>query len=243
MDAFRRTGTFGLIAALGIGCAATRENCEILEARVRDQQAELAEMRSKVNSAKAEVAAMQRESDALRRQLVDRGDQVMLPEQAGMLYRATGIRIHKMLSGSLDRDEQPGEELFCTLVVPHDAQGEAVKLAGDLQLEVFDLASGDGQRQIGSWSFTADEVRDHWYSGFIGSGLMFRIPWQQIPSGDQIVVHARLTTADGRTFDTSESVRVAPPATELTSAEKPIDERPVLRTSDRWAPDDIPVIR
>ena len=195
-----------LVSAL-CGCAARRSH-EIVEGRLREQNQLLAETESRLQKTQNELAIAREESDTLRQQLLADGRSPILPEQADALFRATGIKINELLTGSLDRDDLPGEELVNVVLVPHDADGEPIKLPGQIQIELFDLGQPGEQKSLGTWTYDIAEAREHWHSGFLSSGYLFRLPWQQPPRSPQVVLHARLKTADGREFDTSATIDV-----------------------------------
>ncbi len=199
-----------LIVASLSGCA-LRGNSELLEARLRQQEDRVVRMETELRSAKSELEAAKGESQHLREQLAGRRQQTLLPEQADSMFRATGIQFNRLLTGGLDRDGSKGDELVSAVVVPHDADGELVKLPGRIELTAYDLAQDQEQKLIGRWEYGVEECRGLWHSGFLGSGYLIRVPWTQIPSNSKILLHARLVTPDGRQFDTSEHVEIDPP--------------------------------
>ncbi len=150
-----------------------------------------------------------KEAETLRGQLAERGGPAVFPEQLQSLSRVKAIQINKLLTGGLDRDGKPGDDQLNVVLVPQDERGEPVKLPGTVELEVLDLAASPKARQIGVWRFTSQEVAAQWQSG-LSSGFQFQIPWQGRSDSQNLVLHARLATADGRQFDTSTDVRITP---------------------------------
>ncbi|HBL46823.1 hypothetical protein, partial [uncultured Gimesia sp.] len=51
--------------------------------------------------------------------------------------------------------------------------------------------------------------RSHWYSGFAGSGFRFELPWQTTPRNSELTLVVRMTSPDGRTFNTTSSLKIA----------------------------------
>jgi hypothetical protein len=192
---------------LAAGCLPTR-SAEILESRLRQQEDRLTELQSQLSEANSELRVARRETDALRTQLANRGEPTLLPEQADALYRVTSIELSKLLTGSIDRDGLPGDDLLSAVILPHDEQGSLVKVAGAVELELLDLAQPEGARRIGHWIFDADETRTHWQRSLIGSGYVFQLPWQQKPTSSRLLIHVQLTTIDGRRFETSRQFTV-----------------------------------
>lgn len=207
----RRTWLPLLIALTVCGCGG-RRNVDVLEGRLRHQEALLADLESKLESNEAELHVSQKTVETLRSQLAGRGEETILPEQASVLYGATGIRFNQLLTGGHDIDGQPGDELLNAVLIPHDVDGELVKLPGTIQLDVSDLTKPRGQQLIGSWEFSTKESRAFWHRGFISSGYIFRLPWQQVPETPELLLHARLITPDGRQFDKSQIIHITPPS-------------------------------
>jgi len=196
------------------GCV-TYGNVESLEARLREQDATLSQFQDHLGETESKLAIARQEANDLRAQLNRDGQKTILPEQADILYRATGIRINMLLTGGLDRDGIPGDDTLSVVLEPHDANGEVLKLPGSIEVNVFDLTKSTDEQRIGSWTFSVEESRSSWHRGLFGSGYLVNLKWQQIPESSELLLHARLTTTDGRQFDTSSSVRVAPSASQM----------------------------
>lgn len=200
-----------LLLLLVTGCARSG-NTELLEARLRQQEDRLAETEAHLAEAKAAYRVSMREITALYRKLDEQSTTALLPEEATSLYRVETIEFSKLMTGSLDRDGQPGDEMISAVLLPLDAQGSLVKVAGEVELELIDLSQPEGSRQLGRWGFSTEEVVDHWHDGLISSGYSFQLPWQQPPTSSNLLLHARLTTVDGRMFETSREIVVEVPS-------------------------------
>lgn len=207
-----------LLLAVAAGCS-SRRSLDLLEARLRQRDDRLAELQSRLDSTRSELAAARRETSALRKQLADAGQDTLLPEQADALFRAEGIQISQWRTGGLDRDGRPGDDQLTAVLLPHDAQGETVKVPGKIELRLYDLSQPEGRQHLGSWRYDAEQSSQHWHRGFLGSGYLFRLPWQREPTSEELWLHARLTTPDGRQFETSRRVHITPSATDTRVAE------------------------
>ena len=123
------------------------------------------------------------------------------------------------------------------MLTPVDAGDDLLKLPGAIQLELLDLSMPAGRQQIGNWEFTAEDSRQHWHSGPFGSGYVFKLPWQQPPVNSELTLHAKMTTADGRTFDTSQVINITPPTEEASPVPLPGNAiRPVANQSPQFLP-------
>jgi hypothetical protein len=208
-------GTFVLAA----GCASTGQ-LDILESRLRRQEDAANQLQSQLTESQNQLQAARREAVDLRTQLAD-GKKIAHVEQVSALGTVEGISLNKYLTGGLDRDGVPGDEMFSAVVVPADADGNLVKAPGSVILTVLDLSKPEPQQRVGYWEFGPKDSETLWHSGFLGSGYIVRVPWQTKPESPTLLVHARLKTIDGRQFDTSQSIRINPPTTLAQVAAQP----------------------
>ena len=204
----RRIGRAGLlICCIAGGCATTGDNAA-LESQLRAYETRVATLSRELEDVQEELVVARRETTHLRERTSESGEVVLAAEQAEVLFRAEGLRISKLLTGGLDADDRPGDDVLSVVLEPHDSQGELVKLPGEVTIEVLDPALAGEKKTIGRWSFAASEVRDCWHNGLFVAGFKFRLDWQTVPEHETLVVHARLETADGRSFDATETVTV-----------------------------------
>lgn len=228
------------VAALVCLTGCPRANVDLLEGRLREQEQQLANVRSELNSTRNELNVTRQEADALRSQIQMAGGETLLPEQAQALYRAAGISFNSLLTSGVDQDGQPGHEELSILLTPHDADGELVKLPGAIELAVIDPSQPEGQQTIGRWQFDVEQSKDHWHRGFIGSGYQFDLPWPSPPQSRQLVLHGRLTTTDGRQFDTSQILEIEPPVSSVAEPRRipePLDLTHSPPIERRYRPD------
>ena len=201
------------------GCRGAARRSEVLETRIRNQQETIASLRRDATTLESELDIARREADAIRATLNSKPEQrVMLAEHAEIQLRVSKISISRLLSGGLDRDDQHGDELLTVVVVPADESGETMRVSGELEVDAVDFAAPAGEQQIGHWKFDRNQTRDLWHAGLIGRGIQVTVPWQKMPRSGAVTVHARLTLPDGRQFDTTESLRVQPMQTEVTTS-------------------------
>jgi hypothetical protein len=125
------------------------------------------------------------------------------------LARVAGIEFNTMMTGGRDQDDQPGPEVLTAVLMPVDKAGELVKLAGKVRLELLDLSRTGEDQRIGEWNYSAEEARRLWHPGIIASGYQFDLPLPELPVQGKAVLHGRMTTTDGRQFDTSCPVQLA----------------------------------
>jgi len=201
---------------------------ELLEAEIRQHQDALREAQNKSAELESQLTVARRETELLRTQIAQAGTKAPLPEQTSAIARLAGVKINTLLSGGKDRDGNPGDDVLVALIAPHDEQGDLVKIAGEIEIEAYDLTRTGDDKRVGRWSYSPEQAAQAWHSGFVGAGLQFELPWQVLPSASELVVHARLKTTDGRQFDTNTPLKVNPPQT-ASAPPAPLNTVPAIQ--------------
>jgi hypothetical protein len=199
-----------LCALAAAGCAA-RGDLDALESHLRREELAREEAMAQLVQAEEELKVARRDSAALRKQLSEHRLAALSPEQADVFYRAEKLKFNMLMTSGQDRNGQPGDEGLSVLLTPVDAHGDLVKLAGAVELELFDMTRPALEQRLGTWKFTLDEVRESWHKGFLSAGYLFKVDWQTPPVSSELTLHARMTVADGRQFNETTQVKVTPP--------------------------------
>lgn len=197
----------GVVFLSCFGGCALRGNTELLETQLRKQERSLQQYANETARLREELAVSQREMDLLRAQS-SRGESLTPEEESHRLAKISGLVFNSLLTAGQSRDELAGDERFHALFYPHDADGEIVKLSGQLEVEALDLARPANQKSIGRWVYSPEEARRLWLAGFLSSGFQIDEAWQSPPQGSRILLVARLTTTDGRTFEASHTIPI-----------------------------------
>lgn len=205
---FRRSAVVAVL--LLVGCA-SRGETEVLEGRLRVREDMIRDLETQLENTRNELDISRSDSLALRDKLLTAGTQVIAAEHAEVLYGARSLKFSSMVTGGVDTDGLPGDEELCVQLMPLDGDNELIKLVGPIEIDVQDMSLPEDQRVIGRWEFTAEESRANWHRGFLSAGYLFQLPWQTVPKGEELTVHARLLAADGRQFDATTQVTIVPP--------------------------------
>jgi len=121
-------------------------------------------------------------------------------------FRATAIRFNRH-TGGVDTDGRPGDDQIKIILEPLDAEGDVVKRAGSLEIEIFHTA----EDKIARWKFTTLEMSRNWLTGPLGLyGYVLRLPWPEgkRPAHDTLTLRAFFTTLDGRKLTTQTTVKI-----------------------------------
>jgi len=187
-----------------LGCASG--DVDLLESRLRSKDAELRALNNQLESTERRLATTEREITSLQRQLTGSS-----PEAISQLARIESIQINKRLTGALNEDSRPGDDLLNVVISPLDATGEVVKLEGRIEVEAIDPSLPEANRKLGEWTIPLEQSAENWHDGFLGKGYQITAPWQQTPQSKQVVLLARYTTPDGRSFSATQEINITPP--------------------------------
>ncbi len=181
---------------------------------------ELLETRQKLRDAQDRVDALQAQNTQLADQLRD------AREQLATLRRLGDNRIENLptieriqlgrYTGGIDTDDQPGHDAVRVLLEPIDRDGHAIKSAGEITVQLFDLGGGEGERLIAEKTFPVDEARAHWKSGLGTYRYSLEVPLKIPPPRKEITVRVTFTEyLTGKTFTAQKVVSVElPPSTQ-----------------------------
>ncbi|MBS0262621.1 MAG: hypothetical protein JSS02_11775 [Planctomycetes bacterium] len=212
----------GLLCALWLSACSARGELDALEADLRSKEQSLVEMQNQLARTEDDLKIARRDAAALRTELAREQATPIPVEQAEVFYKVEGIKFHSLLTSGQSRDGNPGDEGISVLLMPVDVHGELVKLAGDVELELFDMSLPAAEQRLGTWKYSTDDVREHWHKGIVGTGYLFQENWQKAPVARELTLHARFRIPDGRKFDATTQLKVIPPG----SPDKVADEAP-----------------
>jgi hypothetical protein len=201
-----------IVAAMALcvsGCTSPGD-VELLESQLRRQEDQLRSYRTQLSQSNQELQQARREIDQLHRQLaaVDAGGSPLRPEQISALAQVESIAIDTWRSGLMDRGRPEAPSELLLILYPQDADGEIVKVGGELVVAASDPGQAPGDPSLGQWSFDSAELAELWHAGLVGSGFHLQLPLLQPPAGSEISVFAMLQMADGREFSVTQSLRV-----------------------------------
>lgn len=240
------------------GCLGHGES-DLLQARLRAQQEQLLQAQTQLKESNKNLVQARRETEQLRTELAQAASGETKVAAAGQVVPVSAIKINTMLTAGVDKDGTAGDDAVVINFAPYDDDGEMVKLHGPVDIVATDPSRPDGQQLFAKWSFTTEETREHWVRGFLGSGYQFTLPWPEPPKHDELVLHVRLRSPDGREFVATQVVKIRPEvatanAVSTTEARRPVVDdlleaveekprRPVIRESTNWTNETMPVRR
>ena len=139
---------------------------------------EVLRLRETVAQQKNELAAQEETISKLNKQL----DTVraIKPEDLAKIFYPVQLVIDS-LSGGYDSDGKPGDDGVVVYLRPVDADGDVLKVAGEIRIQLYDLAAPPRQNLIGEYVIPVDEARKLWYGKFLTNYYAVKCPWPHGP--------------------------------------------------------------
>jgi len=179
---------------------------------------EAAPQRPRPEQRRAERDRLQAEIERLQAQAARQAEQIQTlqglgPKRLDRLVRVEKIDIGRYTAGR-DTDGKPGHDAVRVYLRPLDADGHVLKAAGDVRIQLFDLAA-DAGRLLAAHDFGVATIRKHWADGMLARHYAFDCPWAAGPPAHPDVT-VRVTFTDyltGKTFTAQKLCQVALPPT------------------------------
>ena len=125
--------------------------------------------------------------------------------------RLDRIEFNPLLSGALDADGMPGDEGVLAVIEPRGADGELLRVRGQVSLMICDASKSGRRSQLVRWNFDRDELDAYWRKSPLAEGYVFELPWPaEVPRGRELQLWARLVTDSGQKYLTRRNIRVEP---------------------------------
>lgn len=166
----------------GGGCAGP--DVSDLKRKVAARDREIARLRDDL--AARDVSIEELRTSLLRAQNFD-------PQRFEKIYYPVALRVAS-LSGGADYDGQPGDDGVTVHLQPLDRDGHTIKAAGEIRVELYDLAAEGGPRRVGERVVGVDEACALWYSAGWTQHYTVKCPWSgEPPQHDEITIRATFT--------------------------------------------------
>jgi len=139
-------------------------------------------------------------------------------------FRAVAVQFGKG-TDVLGLGGKVADERLKVVVEPLDAEGDTVKRAGALELDVFESGAG-GAKLYALWKLTPEELAKTWLSGLGTYAYVMKFPWPggKPPQGDKLVLKMKFTPLEGSALVSETTLaldRPAGPAAAGTPPAKP----------------------
>lgn len=191
----------GLGLLCGLGCQSTtqtelRRQIDRQQDTLRDQENQLVAQRVTI--------------EQLYKQLQD--CRAISPDDLKKIFYPDKLEIMP-LSGGEDYDGKPGDDGITVYLRPLDRDGDALKVAGNVRIELYDLQNPSGEKLIGEYVFPVDQIAQYWYGKLWTYHYSLRCPWQHgFPRHNEITIRATFEDFLTQRVITAQTIRTIKPA-------------------------------
>ena len=180
------------------------------------------------DEARDQLRKAREQEQAARDQLRQRDEQVAALQALGesnrleKLFTVQRVQIGGNSCGLAEAND-PWDKGVKVYVEPLDRDGTSIKAAGDVTIELYDLAAPQGRNLVHSCRFSVQESGGKWTLGFMSQFYLFECEWgKSVPAHRQVTI--RVVFVDyltGKSFSDQKLVEVTLPPTAPTSATGP----------------------
>ena len=120
----------------------------------------------RLNQEKAQLQEELKESSSENEQLKKRIQALLnLPENVKLdnIYHLQSVKLHRY-TDLLDEDKDGKMEKLVVYVQPIDNEGDIIKAAGAVNVQLWDLNQSNGEALLGQWSVDVEEIKKRWVS-------------------------------------------------------------------------------
>jgi hypothetical protein len=154
----RAYATYGLLILTGIllaGCGIGSERLSPAEMKVRDLEREKVQLTEQLQQCRAETQQVKAQVQAL----------AVLPQnkKENQFYALSAVKIARF-TDFYDKDEDGKKEKLIVYVQPIDQAGDAIKTAGLVNVQLWNLNNPSDQALLGQWQVPPDELYKRWFN-------------------------------------------------------------------------------
>jgi hypothetical protein len=144
-----------LAAILVTGCGIGSERVSPLEMKVRDLEQEKARLAGQLEQCRVETEQVKAQVKAL----------AALPQdkQENRFYALSAVKIARF-TDFYDKNEDGKREKLIVYLQPIDQAGDAVKTAGVVSVQLWNLSSPSAQALLGEWRVQSGELYNLWFN-------------------------------------------------------------------------------
>ncbi len=143
-----------LAAILLAGCGIGSARMTPAEMRVRDLEREKAHLIGQLEQAQTELEQMKNQTKALA---------VLPPGRQKDFYSLSAVTIGRF-TGFYDKNEDGKRDKLVVYVQPIDQAGDAIKAAGTVGVQLWNLNDTAGQVLLGQWQVQSEELFKLWFN-------------------------------------------------------------------------------
>ena len=173
--------TFLLLAGCGLGSARKKP----LEVKLEQLTEQKAQLTRDMELCKAENFQLREQIKALSALPADKKTNP---------YKLSRVQVAKY-SNFYDKNDDGKREKLIVYVQTYDEVGDALKAAGTVNVQLWNLNNPNGQALLAQWTVEQPDLRKLWFSGVVTTGyrLIFDAPASVAPLAEPLTIKVTFT--------------------------------------------------
>jgi hypothetical protein len=173
-----------------------------LQMKVRELERQNAELTAQLQQSRIETAQVRAQVQAL----------AVLPQEKkeNRFYALSAVKIARF-TNFYDKDKNGTREKLIVYVQPVDQTGDAIKTAGVVSVQLWDLNNPNGQALLGEWQVSPDELLKLWFNSLLSTAFRLTLDTSLKPEVLAQPLTVRMTFTDYLTGQVFTDQYVIPP--------------------------------
>jgi hypothetical protein len=197
----KATQIFCLVILTQTGCSSLKEKREqqdILEAELRQQERHIQELKADVERKELLIQGMDLELERMHHIAAGR-QQAGEPPVPGVVKE---IVLGRLTGGFRSNPRLPYDDALQFLIEPRDMDGHSIKAPGSLHIELFEITAEGLKLPLTAFDIAPRELRRSWDQPMLGSpAYRILVPIKIMPKQEKMRVVIRFTTLDGKPYE------------------------------------------
>lgn len=172
-----------LAALLLAGCRSPSKANILLRKENQSLKDELSALRRRADADRATIAALQ----------ADRTLSVPAPDVSDRLFTVNGIRIGRLTGSEAPTSDLASPVGFRVQFSPTDEDGQKLKAAGRIRVEILDSQAAEGSPAIANWDFDTAASRKLWHGDALLYDYLLTCPVPANLAGGEVTIRVTFT--------------------------------------------------
>jgi hypothetical protein len=191
-----------MVAGVLAGCRAPHRDLAAKNVELAGKENQVDRLRGRVSQLETRVQELEAQVKTLQGLGEKRLDVIFHPQRIE-LGRCIGIR-------NEDQEWDSGVRVYLR---PIDDQGSTLKAAGEVKIQMYDLAAAQDEQSLGQCTYPAQDAGKYWVSAGFVNQYVFECRWEKKPAHNEVTVRAVFVDyLTGKSLTAQAVVKITPPA-------------------------------
>ena len=197
-----------VIVIVSVSLLIISAGCAELEKEVVTKQDELKLLKQEKSQLESEFEKLQWENEDLKNQIKTLAE--LSPEiRLENLYNLQNVRLARY-TNLFDKNKDDKKEKLIVYLQPVDKEGDIVKAAGAVDVQLWDLSKSAEKALLGQWRIEPDKLKKLWFSTLIGNNYRLTFDVGNLVNDFQEPLTVKVTFTDyltGKVFKLQKAIK------------------------------------